>query len=301
MELYYGEKIRKFRAEKRLTQESFASQLGISASMLGMIEQGTRKPNERIQEKILNLSGISYYDETIKQITKEIRDIVFNYIASNSTSFTPKNVTELVDALRDLNDTIDYTSNNKIEICLPENGNDKIQLMTYNLINLLKKYKKESIYNIKNIFYTDANFIKHCIPIIIAVLKSSSSLIYRNREIPLYRGKLPSDTKRNTVKELLSENYFSDKSKFAYVIQDDDMFPKYQKGYIAIAMECDEKNMSGDVILSINNSTAVLRKVSFKNNSVIVEAYNPKVKTELYSKDEIRILGQIIEIRFFKN
>ena len=107
MELYYGEKIRKFRAEKRLTQESFASQLGISASMLGMIEQGTRKPNERIQEKILNLSGISYYDETIKQITKEIRDIVFNYIASNSTSFTPKNVTELVDALRDLNDTID--------------------------------------------------------------------------------------------------------------------------------------------------------------------------------------------------
>ncbi len=300
MELYYGEKIKKFRAENGLTQENFSNQLDISASMLGMIEQGTRKPNERIQEKILNLTGISYYDETIKQIKKEIRDITFNYIASNSTSFTPKNVTKLVDALKDLYDTIDDTSNTKIENYLSANGNDNIQLMTYNLINLLKKYKRESIYNIKNIFYTDANFIKHCIPVIVSVLRNSSSLIYKNREIPLYRGKLPFDIKSNTIKELLSENYFPDKNKFAYVIQDDDMFPKYQKGYTVIAMECDEKNTSGDVILSINNSTPILRKVSFKNNSVIVEAYNSKVETELYSKDEIRILGQIIEIRFFK-
>lgn len=298
MELYYGEKIREFRAEKGLTQESFASQLGISASMLGMIEQGTRKPNERIQEEILNLAGISYYDETIKQITKEICDLITNYIASNSTFFTPENVTKLIRILNTLYNTIN-ASNTPIETYLIQDKNDKIEFIAYNLINLLKKYKKSSAYNIKNIFGDDANFIKHCLPIILDILKTSSSIIYQNKEIPLYKGKLPLDIKRNNITELLSENYFSDKSKFAYMLQDDDMFPKYQKGYIAIAIECDEKNTSGDVILSINETAPVLRKISFKDKYVIVEAYNPKIKTELFTKDEIRILGQIIEIRFF--
>ena len=112
---------------------------------------------------------------------------------------------------------------------------------------------------------------------------------------------MPLDIKTDTITELLTVDYFSDKSKFAYRIQDNDMFPKYQKGYIVIAMECDEKNTSGDVILSIKNNTPILRKISFKDNSVIVESYNPKIKTELFTKDDIKILGQIIEIRFFNS
>lgn len=300
MKLYYGEKIKKYRASKELTQEVFASQLGISTSMLRMIELGLRKPNDKVQEEIFNLTGISYSDEIINQIDNEIHELVINYITSNSTFFTPENVTELIHILSALYNTIN-ASNTSIETYLIQDKNDKIEFMAYNLINLLKKYKKNSSYNIKNIFGDDANFIKHCIPIILDILKTSSSIIYQNKEIPLYKGKLPLDIKRNNITELLSENYFSDKSKFAYMLQDDDMFPKYQKGYIAIAIECDEKNTSGDVILSINETAPVLRKISFKDKYVIVEAYNPKIETELFTKAEIRILGQIIEIRFFNN
>ena len=299
MELYYGEKIKTYRASKELTQEVFARQLGISTSMLRMIELGLRKPNKRVQEKIFNLTGISYSDEIIRQIDNEIHELIINYITSNSTFFTPENVTKLIHFLGILSNTIN-ASNKPIQDYLVKDENDKIEFIAYNLINLLEKYQKNSVFNIKNIFDSDKNFINYCIPIILDTLKSSSSIIYQNKEIPLYTVKLPLNIKRKNQKnELLSENYFSDKSKFAYVIQDDDMLPKYKKGYTVIAVECDEKNTSGDVILSINNNTPILRKISFKDSLVIVEAYNPKIKTEIFTKDEIRILGQIIEVRFF--
>ena len=300
MESYYGKKIREYRISKGFTQEELAKKLNISTSFLRMIELGQRKPNQQLQEKILKLSGISYFDEVISQIDNEIHKLVINYITSNSTFFSPENVTKLITILSALYNTISVSSH-PIENYLIQDKNNKIDFIAYNIITLLKKYQKNSAYNIKSLFGNDTNFMKHCIPIIIDILETSSSLIYQNKEIPLYKNKLPLDIKTDTITELLTVDYFSDKSKFAYRIQDNDMFPKYQKGYIVIAMECDEKNTSGDVILSIKNNTPILRKISFKDNSVIVESYNPKIKTELFTKDDIKILGQIIEIRFFNS
>lgn len=300
MESYYGKKIREYRISKGFTQEELAKKLNISTSFLRMIELGQRKPNQQLQEKILKLSGISYFDEVISQIDNEIHKLVINYITSNSTFFSPENVTKLITILSALYNTINVSSH-PIENYLIQDKNNKIDFIAYNIITLLKKYQKNSAYNIKSLFGNDTNFMKHCIPIIIDILETSSSLIYQNKEIPLYKNKLPLDIKTDTITELLTVDYFSDKSKFAYRIQDNDMFPKYQKGYIVIAMECDEKNTSGDVILSIKNNTPILRKISFKDNSVIVESYNPKIKTELFTKDDIKILGQIIEIRFFNS
>lgn len=298
MDLYYGEKIKEYRASNKLTQEVLAKQLGISTSMLRMIELGLRKPNDKIKEKILSLTGISYYDELIKQVDKKISELVINYITSNSTFFSPENVTKLVRILSALYNTI---NSSKIEIreYLDKNENNNIEYMASNLINLLENFSANGFFNIKDIFGNNANFIKHCIPIILDILKTSSSIIYQNKEIPLYTDGLPLDIKRNTVKEILSKSYFSDKSKFAFIINNDDMFPKYEKGYTAIAIECDEKSTSGDVILSINKATPILRKISFEGSYVIVESYNPQIKTQLLTKDEIKILGQVIEIRLF--
>lgn len=294
MELSYGEKIKQYRASKKLTQVAFSKKIGISTSMLGMIEQGFRKPNEKTQKKILDLTGISYYDEVIKQISKEVSQIIINYIISNSKFFIPETLPKVNHVFRTI-------LNKKIPIqeFINKEKNDEFEYIAINLINLLKDFAQNNNYNIKEIFGSYTSFIESCIPLIINILRKSPSIIYKIKAIPLYDDKLPLYLKRNTVHELLSEDYFSDKSKFAYVIQDDDMLPKYKKGYTVIAVECDEKNTSGDVILSINNNSPVLRKISFKDSLVIVEAYNPKIKTEIFTKDEIRILGQIIEVRFF--
>lgn len=298
MEIYYGQKIKNFRIAKGLTQENFANQLGISSSMLGMIEQGSRKPNEEIQEKLLSLTGISYYDEIIKQITKEIRDTIIDYITLNSVSFSPNNVTKIIRNLSALYNSID-ASEKTIKTYLIENKNDQIEYMTFNLVNLLEAYTQNCAYNIKKIFGNNNNFMKHSILIVINILQTSSSIIFKHKEVPLYKENLPLEIGKNNIKSLLSESYFPDKSKFAFIVQDDDMFPKYEKGYTVIAIGCDEKNTSGDVILSINKSTPILRKISFKDKYAIVESYNPKIETELFVRDEIRILGQIIEIRLF--
>lgn len=47
-----GNKVRKFRIEKNLTQETFAEELGISVSYVGLIERGQRQPSINILESI---------------------------------------------------------------------------------------------------------------------------------------------------------------------------------------------------------------------------------------------------------
>ena len=64
-------------------------------------------------------------------------------------------------------------------------------------------------------------------------------------------------------------------------------------------MECNENEEIGDLIISINNNKPILRKVSFKNDIAIIESYNQEIATETYNKNEIKILGKIIEVRFF--
>ena len=76
------------------------------------------------------------------------------------------------------------------------------------------------------------------------------------------------------------------------------MSPKYEKGNTIVVME-DTKYLSGDdVLVSIRNNTPIIRKIAFKDDLVILQTYNDTNKTEIYSKDEIKILGKIIEVRY---
>ena len=47
-----GNKIRQFRIEKKLTQEEFAEEIGISVSYIGQIERGQRKASIQTLESI---------------------------------------------------------------------------------------------------------------------------------------------------------------------------------------------------------------------------------------------------------
>ncbi|WP_081622746.1 helix-turn-helix domain-containing protein [Heyndrickxia acidiproducens] len=54
----WGRRIRAFRKLKGYTQESFARELGISVSILGEVERGTRMPTETLLKEISSLLDI---------------------------------------------------------------------------------------------------------------------------------------------------------------------------------------------------------------------------------------------------
>lgn len=55
----WGRRIRAFRKLKGYTQESFAKDIGVSVSVLGEIERGSRMPTEPFLDEVSNLLGVS--------------------------------------------------------------------------------------------------------------------------------------------------------------------------------------------------------------------------------------------------
>ncbi|GIN88369.1 transcriptional regulator [Heyndrickxia sporothermodurans] len=60
----WGRRIRAFRKLKGYTQEGLAKELGISVSILGEIERGSRLPSEEFLGNVANLLEISVEDLT---------------------------------------------------------------------------------------------------------------------------------------------------------------------------------------------------------------------------------------------
>ncbi|UOE94217.1 helix-turn-helix transcriptional regulator [Alkalihalobacillus sp. LMS39] len=58
----WGRKIRAFRKLKGYTQESFAKALGVSISLLGEVERGSRVPSEEFIDKVVTLLKIEKDD-----------------------------------------------------------------------------------------------------------------------------------------------------------------------------------------------------------------------------------------------
>lgn len=54
-----GRRIRAFRKLKGYTQESFAKALGVSVSLLGEVERGNRKLDEKLLKQIVSLLQVS--------------------------------------------------------------------------------------------------------------------------------------------------------------------------------------------------------------------------------------------------
>lgn len=61
-EAIWGRRIRAFRKLKGHTQEQLASKLGISVSVLGEIERGSRQPSEQLIDQIANVLNIARDD-----------------------------------------------------------------------------------------------------------------------------------------------------------------------------------------------------------------------------------------------
>ncbi|BAB03815.1 helix-turn-helix transcriptional regulator [Halalkalibacterium halodurans] len=66
----WGQRIRAFRKLKGYTQERFAQAIGVSVSVLGEVERGTRTPNRQLIERVVSVLNISE-DELLPQTEKE--------------------------------------------------------------------------------------------------------------------------------------------------------------------------------------------------------------------------------------
>ena len=290
----YGENIKKYRIEMKLKQEELAKQLGISSNMLGKIERGERKPNKDVQNKFFNLSGVQYEDEIINELLVKLEKCLIDYFIDQDIS--KMEITDLqkyfleFDCKEQIKDKLDSYKYMIVVQDTTEYYAKNIFIILENFYSMIDKQYISSIYN--NI----ETFIFNIKDYLIDLFGRISASKYINSRIPLYKENLPLDTHSKTDEYL--SNIQNKKYKFACIVQDNIMSPKYEKGNTIVVME-DTKYLSGDdVLVSIRNNTPIIRKIAFKDNLIILQTYNDTNKTEIYSKDEIKILGKIIEIRY---
>lgn len=290
----YGENIKKYRIEMKLKQEELAKQLGISSNMLGKIERGERKPNKDVQNKFFNLSGVKYEDEIINELLVKLEKCLIDYFIDQDIS--KMEITDLqkyfleFDCKEQIKDKLDSYKYMIVVQDTTEYYAKNIFIILENFYSMIDKQYISSIYN--NI----ETFIFNIKDYLIDLFGRISASKYINSRIPLYKENLPLDTHSKTDEYL--SNIQNKKYKFACIVQDNIMSPKYEKGNTIVVME-DTKYLSGDdVLVSIRNNTPIIRKIAFKDNLIILQTYNDTNKTEIYLKDEIKILGKIIEIRY---
>lgn len=290
----YGENIKSYRAENKLKQEELAEQLGISSNMLGKIERGERKPNKEVQEKFFNISGIKYVEEIISELLNKLEKCLIDYFINQDIS--KKEITNLQSYFISFN--------------CKEEVKDKLEfLKTAIIVKETTEYYAKNIFFILEDFYNSINkqyissiyidvetFIFNNKEHLIDLLGRINASKYINSKIPLYKGNLPLNT-HSKSEEYLS-NIQTDKYKFACVVQDNTMLPKFEQGNTIVVLEDEIYSDGTDVLVSINNEIPIIRKILFKDKFVILQTYNDTDKTDIYSKDEIKILGRIIEVRY---
>lgn len=294
----YGTNIKVYRKENNLKQDELAKKLGISSNMLGKIERGERKPNKNVQDKFFNLSGIKYEDELGKEIEYKLEKYFIAYISSSNIS--KKEILNLMLYLRGIN------TEEKVKeiLCniykIPQhNKEDSTKYYLNNIFIILDNFYNENQKQC-TLFYKNIEiFILDNIEFLMNLLSRVESSIFIHSQIPLYTSTIPLNTHLKTTEYL--NNFQTENYRFAYIIQDSSMSPKYEKGNIIIIMEDKKYNNNDDVAVSINGSSPIIRKIKFKDKFVILQTYNDINKTDLYNKNEIKILGKIIEVRYINN
>ena len=63
----WGRRIRAFRKLKGFTQEDLAKEIGISVSVLGEIERGSRLPSKNVLEKTAGILDVSMEELTLQK------------------------------------------------------------------------------------------------------------------------------------------------------------------------------------------------------------------------------------------
>lgn len=104
------------------------------------------------------------------------------------------------------------------------------------------------------------------------------------------------------TEEITEEMISSDKDYFGIKVKGDSMYPEYIDGDTLIVEKTSFCNSGDDCIVAINGDEAFLKRVYVNDNSITLQALNPKYEPLLYTKEDIdklpvKIIGKVVELR----
>lgn len=297
-----GETIRKLRVSKDISQPELAEMLEISPSMMGMIEQGRRKPSDEVKLKLCEMFNVSMDylmgRTTMKNPTREI-ELQLSKLNLSSKEYDKLLHKWIVEQkIDDLNFDkpnsiifkayMDYLSqrpiNNDVSI---EKMKQNTDIVDKDFINMLKLLSKEDIISSDNLKEIDNN-----------VFPNPDSVI----EIPVV-GKISAGMPLLAVENIVSYAYApSSQIKQGYTyfyltVQGDSMNLKFREGdIILVQKQSDLENDEIGVILI--NGEATVKKYKNENGLIILQpmSTNPEHQLQIYNPKEkdIKIIGKVI-------
>lgn len=297
-----GEIIKKLRISRNISQPELAEMLGISPSMMGMIEQGRRKPSDDAKLKICEIFNVSMDylmgRTTMKNPTREIEVELSKLNLSSDEYDTLLNkwvVEQKIDNLNfdEPNSIIfkaymDYLSQKTMD------SNASIEEMKQNtntidndFINMLKLLNKNYIVSYNYSRPVDSN-----------VFPTPDTVV----EIPVV-GKISAGIPLLAVENIINYAYApSSQVKQGYTyfyltVQGDSMNLKFHEGdIILIQKQSDLENDEIGVILI--NGEATVKKYKNENGLIILQpmSTNPEHQVQIYNPKEkdIEIIGKVI-------
>lgn len=297
-----GEIIKKLRISRNISQPELAEMLGISPSMMGMIEQGRRKPSDDAKLKICEIFNVSMDylmgRTTMKNPTREIEMQLSKLNLSSNEYDTLLNkwvVEQKIDNLNfdEPNSIIfkaymDYLSQKTMD------SNASIEEMKQNtntidndFINMLKLLNKNYIVSYNYSRPVDSN-----------VFPTPDTVV----EIPVV-GKISAGIPLLAVENIVRYAYApSSQIKEGYTyfyltVQGDSMNLKFREGDIVLIQKQDDLE-NDEIGVILIDGEATVKKYKNENGLIILQpmSTNPEHQVQIYNPKEkdIKIIGKVI-------
>ncbi|MGS0745590.1 S24 family peptidase [Syntrophomonas erecta subsp. sporosyntropha] len=305
------DRVRKFREKKGLSTTELSKLTGISQSTISKLENGKRKADLEILEKIAHALGISVdrltgesassiIEERLEEIGMTLEELgeksgVSPYWLQNLDTFVPW----------DEEDEIGYIWISKIAKVLelpgsklraalarqepPVYGGSK----TSALIDFNKIEESGSVY--------EASFV------IREVLNDYGKKKQNECLIPVL-GSIPAGVSIEAIEDIIGWEEIpvdwlnGDREHFGLKVKGDSMYPEYLEGDTVIIRKQQTCDSGDDCAVIINGTDATLKRVHRLKDGIELEAINPMYGKKRFSNKEVEslpviILGVVVELR----
>ncbi len=321
MKLFYGNSIKIYRRQHKLSQEELANQLEISKSMLGLLENNNRNASEEVEKKIKDVIGISLNKELQEQLLNKFKKYLIQ-------SFDIYKSTEGESSLDII---LHHSINELIEIPKFYYGRliaekeftemdivlEKYEMMSYVYERSYDYYKKTK--ELKSFYSTYTVFLLDNIENIVDIINSYISQNKQTNSITVFNGKLPLNIRKDFTKIIKSIdsttyadyntytlNTYSFEKQLGFTINDDSMSPKYEIGNIVIinvliSNEIKYLENNKDYLIR-DNKDFVIRRIQIEDEQLIFKPLNYNYDVKSFLKDNIvseniEIIGKITDIK----
>lgn len=313
MKLFYGNSIKIYRRQHKLSQEELANQLQISKSMLGMLENNNRNASEEIEHRIKKMIGISLDKELQQILLNKFEEYLVEYFENYKAKHGLNGLTQFLNScIQEFFKIPKLYYGRLMEKDFFEIDN----LMSFK--NILLYEETKDYYNkndeLKLFYKTYTSFILDNVENIIEVLNNYLAREKETKNIIVFKDKLPLNIKKDfkkIVKSINSTSY-ADYNTFTmnvapfetqigFVITNDSMSPRYEINNIAIVNITDEIENNKDYLIRINKEF-LIRRIQIDNEQLLFKPLNFNYDIHICTKDkmkqfDIEVIGKVTDIK----